>query len=198
MILAATHGEPDDNVKVGAYLALTDPNIFHQYGHVLRTMVPQLDRLCITTVKDGKVVELLGPGSPRDRNRDDVGDGEDEIDHAVVEARKKAGNTVTESLSAPLPTVKADGESLAEYLKVDGPVVNNDLSQAKGKLIEKMMKRGARSSMHIPAEIEGQPVTINFWSKDAGAFPPAAQQLLSAVAQIMTAPKDQAVQAAAQ
>src|SRR5262249_17161176 len=31
VILAATKGEPDDNIKVGAYMALSDPGIFRQY-----------------------------------------------------------------------------------------------------------------------------------------------------------------------
>src|SRR5262249_24813004 len=61
IILAATKGEPDDNVKVGAYMALSDPQIFRQFGMILRTMVPQVDRVDITTVKDGKLVELMGP-----------------------------------------------------------------------------------------------------------------------------------------
>ncbi len=197
VILAATHGEPDDNVKIGAYLALTDPGIFRQYGMVLRTMVPQVDRLCITTVKDGKVVELMGPASGRRAHHADD-DGEEEVNRAVAEARKKAGKPVTENLQEPLPAVKATGESLADYLQAGKPVVNNDLTQAKGEVMKWMVQRGARSSLHIPAEIQGQPVTINFWSKDAAAFPPPAQQLLAGLAQIMTAPKDQATQAAAQ
>ena len=45
MIMAATKGEPDDNVKVGAFMALSDPQIFRQFGFILRTMVPQIDRL---------------------------------------------------------------------------------------------------------------------------------------------------------
>ncbi len=75
-------------------------------------------------------------------------------------------------------------------------VVNNDLTQAKGKLVEQMIARGAKSSLHVPAQIDGQSVTVNFWSKDPNAFPPPAQAVLTGVAQIMTAPKEQNAQAA--
>jgi hypothetical protein len=59
-----------------------------------------------------------------------------------------------------------------------------------------MIKRGAKSSLHVPAEIQGQKVTVNFWSTDAGAFTPPAEALLTGVAKIMTAPKDNAQAAA--
>jgi hypothetical protein len=197
VIMAATKGEPDDNVKVGAYMALADPNIFRQFGFILRTMVPQVDRLCITAVKDGKVVELMGPVSDRIVNHDDGGD--EEVEKLITEAKKKAaaGKALPKSILSPLPSVDAAGESLAEYAAAGKVVVNNDLSKAKGKLIEEMIARGAKSSLHVPAEIQGQKVTVNFWSTDAGAFTPAAEALLTGVAQIMTAPKDKNAQAAA-
>jgi peroxiredoxin len=221
VILAATKGEPDDNVKVGAYMALVDPNIFRQFGFILRTMVPQVDRVCVTGLKDGQLIEVMGPQSngPRPKPRpkgeasqgdarhqdhdgddddDDDSETEKEVERQIVEAQKKAagGKPQGESLSAPLPAVDAKGESLAEYAAGGKPVVNNDLSKAHGKLIEKMVARGAKSSFHVPAVIEGQKVIINFWSKDANAFPPQAEALLTGVAQIMAAPKDKNAQAA--
>jgi thiol-disulfide isomerase/thioredoxin len=195
VIMAATKGEPDDNVKVGAYMALADPDIFRQFGFILRTMVPQVDRVCITTVKDGKVVEVMG-GGPRHEHGDKPDPGEEEVDKVIAEARKKHGAATTESIYSPLPPTDASGEDLAAYLSSPKPVVNGDLTKAKGKLMETMVKRGARSSLHVPAEIKGQRVTINFWSTDPEAFPPMAEALLTGVAQIMTAPKDQAQAAA--
>ena len=59
-----------------------------------------------------------------------------------------------------------------------------------------MVKRGAKSSLHVPAEIKGQQVTINFWSTDADAFPPQAEAMLTGVAQIMTPPRTSAQAAA--
>ncbi|MEX0677240.1 MAG: redoxin domain-containing protein [Pirellulales bacterium] len=196
VILAATKGEPDDNVKVGAYMALSNPDIFRQFGFILRTMVPQIDRVCITTVKDGKVVEWMGPRSERVVDKEQEGD--EEVERVIAEAKKKAahGKPLPKSILTPLEAVDAKGESLADYAAGDKVVVNNDLSQAKGKLVQEMISRGAKSSLHVPAEIQGARVTVNFWSTDAGAFPPQAEAVLTAVAKIMTAPKDQNAQAA--
>jgi hypothetical protein len=196
VIMAATKGEPDDNVKVGAYMAMSDPGIFRQFGFILRTMVPQVDRVCITTVKDGKVVELMGPRSVR--VVDEHQGGEEELEKEIAEARKRAtqGKPQPDSIFSPLEATDAAGESLAEYAAGDKVVVNNDLSKAKGKLMEVMRKRGAKSSLHVPATLQGQRVTVNFWSTEPGAFPAPAEALLTGVAQIMTAPKDKDAQAA--
>ena len=204
VIMAATKGEPDDNVKVGAFMALSDPQIFRQFGFILRTMVPQVDRVDITTVADGKIVELMGPSVPARGGRGPTGDeqgGEEEVDKAITEAKKNAAakhgvTQMPDNIFSPLPAVEAQGESLAEYAAGSKVVVNDDLSKAKGKVVEAMLKRGAKSSLHVPAEIKGQKVTINFWSTDAGAFTPPAEALLTGVAKIMTAPKDDAQAAA--
>ncbi|HTM55307.1 MAG TPA: redoxin domain-containing protein [Pirellulales bacterium] len=198
VIMAATKGEPDDNVKVGAYMALAQPEIFRQFGFILRTMVPQVDRLDITGLQDGKLVEVMGPFAARQVDKDKGGD--EEVERIISEAKKNAQKNgkaeVAESIYSPLPPTDPTGESLAEYAAGSKVVVNNDLSKAKGKMFEIMAKRGAKSSMHVPAEIKGQKVTVNFWSTDAGAFPPPAEAVLTGVAQIMTAPKEK-TQAAA-
>jgi peroxiredoxin len=198
VILAATKGEPDDNIKVGAYMALSDPDIFRQYGMILRTMVPQVDRLCITGVKDGKLVELMGPqsGRPAQHHAGDDDDENAEVNKLIGEARKKAAGGSFNILD-PLKAVDAAGEGLAEIAAGKKAVVYNDLSQAKGKIFDEMRKRGAKSSLHVPAEIKGTRVTVNFWSKDPGAFPAPAEAILTGIAQIMTAPKDANAQAAA-
>jgi hypothetical protein len=197
VIMAATKGEPDDNVKVGAYMALSDPNIFRQFGFILRTLVPQVDRVCITTVKDGKVVELFGP---RLGGHDEHGDhqgGEEEVEKVIAEAKKKSGREdLPESIHSPFPAADAEGEDLAAYIKSPKVVVNNELAGAKGKLMEAMRKRGAKSSLHVPVDLQGVKATVNFWSTDAGAFTPPAEAVLTGVAQIMAAPKDKAQAAA--
>jgi hypothetical protein len=199
LIMAATKGEPDDNIKIGAYMALSDPNIFRQYGFILRTMAPQVDRLCITTVKDGKVVELMGPISARQVDKEQG--GEEEVEKIIAEAKKNAEKhghkNLPESILSPLKPADAAGEDLAGYIAGSKVVVNADLSKAKGKVFEEMVKRGAKSSLHVPAQIDGQRVTVNFWSSDANAFAAPAEGFLTAVAQIMTAPKDKNAQAAA-
>ena len=99
--------------------------------------------------------------------------------------------------AATCPTVDVAGEPLAEYAQGDKPVAIADLSQAKGKLFERMAARGAKSSLHVPVVLGGQRATINFWSTDPAAFPQPAVQLLSALSQAMAAPKPPAGQQAA-
>jgi len=195
IILAATKGEPDDNIKVGAYMALSDPGIFVQFGHILRTMVPQVDRLCITSVKDGMLVEVLGPSSRGPDGRDDDDENDAEVAKAIAEAKKNASQP-TENIFSRLPAVEAKGESLAEYITGGKVVVNNDLTKAQGQAMAAMVKRGAKSSLHVPVEVQGRKGTINFWSTDPNAFTPQAEALLTALAKIMTAPKDNAQAAA--
>ncbi|MBI3839287.1 MAG: redoxin domain-containing protein [Planctomycetia bacterium] len=196
VILAATKGEPDDNIKVGAYMAMSEPRMFGMFGQVLRTMVPQIDRLCITAVQDGKVSELMGPMSSR-------GHRERARDAAAKDASETARNEAVEKLIkipdnilSPLPSVDAQGESLAEYAAGTKVVVNNDLSKAKGTLFETMVKRGAKSSLHVPVDLKGIRATINFWSAEPDAFSPPAEALLTGIAKIMAAPKDNAQAAA--
>jgi hypothetical protein len=39
--------------------------------------------------------------------------------------------------------------------------------------------------MHVPVEVNGLRSTVNFWSAEAGAFPPEAVKLLEEVARLM-------------
>lgn len=200
VILAATGGEPDDNVKFGAYMALSDPDIFDDFADILRTMVPQVDRVCVTAVRDGQLVEVVGPqtADAREEAEEEDDDGQGEVSRVITEARQKASGSkrLPARIGAPLPSVDARGESLAKYVSAVEPVVHSDLSQATGQWTAEMIHRGAKSSLHVPAEVQGTRVTINFWSKDADAFPPEAVALLTGLTQIMTAPKDQNAQAA--
>lgn len=190
VILAATGGQPDENIRVGAYMALKDYGIFRQFVYLLRTMVPQVDRVCVTAIEDGQVVELIGPTSrsPNAQSRPQQG-GEDEVDKAIIEARRRAAGNRPRGpgLNDKLPPADVEGESLARYALGEAVVVHQDLSTAEGEMMEAMRQRGVKSSLHVPAEIRGRRATINFWSKDAGAFPPEAEAVLTAVAGIMTA-----------
>jgi hypothetical protein len=184
--------------------------------------VPQVDAVTVNAVKDGKLVDVVamqiesehGPehaGHGRDRgdgrakgehgdapqadDDDDDDDNEKEVVAAITEARKKSGKKPTVPLNAPIPPTAAEGESLAEYLAGKKPVVNADLGKAEGQIMKEMRKRGAKSSLHIPAAYDGQPLLISFWSRDPDAFPAPAQAALAGVVQIMTAPKNAEAQA---
>ena len=122
VILKATGGEPDDNVKAATYLALSDAEWFGRFGFILPTLVPQVDRVCITMVADGKVVQKFGPFQQR---------------------MGKDGKPMTppETIRSDLPESDADSEPLAKIVAGDQPVVIADLSQAKGKIFERMAAR---------------------------------------------------------
>jgi hypothetical protein len=49
-----------------------------------------------------------------------------------------------------------------------------------------MSRKDIRSSMHVPVVIDGVRSTVNFWSAEAGGFPPQATRLLEQVARLMT------------
>jgi thiol-disulfide isomerase/thioredoxin len=182
IVMKATGGDPDDNLKVGAHLSLSDAEWFGRFGFILPVTVPQVDRVCVTAVADGKVVQKFAPfNGPRQRRTKD--------DDAAPPP---------ETIRSELPEVDAADEPLADYAKGDKPVAIGDLSNAKGKLFERMVARGAKSSLHVPVEIGGERATINFWSTDADAFPEPAVQLLSALSKVMTAPKPPAEQATKQ
>ena len=190
VIMGATKGQPDDNVKFGAYMALAEPDVFSQFGMILRTMVPQVDRICVSTIKDGKVVELMGPMSrfgngPHRHHDKDGGKPTKELsaeDQKKLEAALERVIKMQETLAGKLPATDAEGEPMADYLTGSKVVVNNDLTKVHGKLAELMVSRGIKSSMHVPGEVKGQRIMINFWSTDPNAFPAPAEALLTGIA----------------
>jgi hypothetical protein len=81
--------------------------------------------------------------------------------------------------------LKAAGQSLAEYASGNQVVVNQEMSGTRGSVMAGMAHKDIRSSMHVPLEIGGVKGTVNFWSAEAGAFPPEAARLLERVARLM-------------
>jgi peroxiredoxin len=198
IILMATQGEPDDNVKAAAFMALVDPGIFRQFGVVLRSMVPQVDRVCISTVADGKVLEVIGPQTEVPPGQTPAGPPQlEELKLVMLEALKKAGEPIATRFGSPLAPMDAAGSQMAQFLEATEPAINRDLSQASDPVLVEMHDRGARSSVHVPCILNGQKVLVNFWSKDPDAFSQHAAKLLGGIAQAITAPKDLPAQAAA-
>ena len=81
--------------------------------------------------------------------------------------------------------VRTKGQSLADYALSDKTVVNESMSGTTGSIMAGMASKDIRSSMHVPVMIGGKRATINFWSAEAGAFPPQAATLLEQIAQLM-------------
>ena len=89
VIMRATKGEPDDNVKVAAHLALNDAEWMSRFGEIITLMAPQVDRVCVSMVEGGKLRQFLGPRPPQSREKN-------------VPPK--------ETISSPLPEVVADRE----------------------------------------------------------------------------------------
>jgi len=166
VIMRATKGQPDDNVQVAAYLALNDQEWMTRFGMILTIMVPQVDRVCVTAVEKGKVKQVNGPYPPQSR---------------------KQGQPAPERLNSPLPESALDTEPLAKEIASANPIVHDDLSAMKGPIFDAMLRRGARSSLHVPVTVRGTKMTINYWSRDPHAFPPPAVELLTALSKAMAA-----------
>jgi peroxiredoxin len=167
VIMRATKGQPDDNVQVAAYLALNDQEWMTRFGQILPLMVPQVDRVCVTAVENGRVKQVTGPYPPRSEKKD----------HAPPEG-----------LHSPLPESASAAEPLSKDIAAGHPVVHDDLAVSKGPIFEAMFRRGARSSLHVPVTVHGKKMTVNYWSRDARAFPASAVQLLAALSNAMAAP----------
>ncbi len=147
----------DDQTKAMARGALKNDKTFERFGFVLFDLVPQLDRVCITTVENDRlrlkmIQERLG-----------------------LKTSMRSRSTV----------VKAANQSLADYALGDKVVVNQDMTGAAGSVMTNMATKDIRSSMHVPVLIGGVRCTINFWSAEAAAFPPQAATLLEQIARLM-------------
>ncbi len=147
----------DDNLKAMARAALTNDKTFERFAWQLFELVPQLDRVCVTAVENDKLrLKML---------------------------QERLG--LKTSLRSRSTVVKITGQSLAEYALGGQTVVNQEMSGTKGSVMTNMATKDIRSSMHVPLEIGGLRCTINFWSAEAGAFPPEAVKLLEQVARLM-------------
>ncbi|HVU89748.1 MAG TPA: redoxin domain-containing protein [Pirellulales bacterium] len=147
----------DDQLKQMARKALASPKSWELVTWQILELVPQVDRVCITTV-DGDKLRLK-------MVQDRIG----------LKTPFHSTSTV----------VKAQGEALADYAAGDKVVVNDSLADVKGPTMNKMARKEIRSSMHVPVMIDGQRCTMNFWSTEEGAFPPQAAQILEQIAKLV-------------
>jgi mono/diheme cytochrome c family protein len=142
-----------DDLKRQAHTALASDANLVKFGPELRKIAPQLDRMCWTTVEDGKLV----------------------IRRCVQEANfdrevGPAGRKIDARLS-----------KLSAYADKTEPTLHQQLASARGFDLL-FMARVFGSSLHIPVKIDGQPGTLNFWSTEKDAFPPELVALLTDLA----------------
>ena len=137
--------------------SLQDDKHLERFAYQLFELVPQLDRVCVTTVENDKLrLKML---------------------------QERLG--LKTSLRSRSTIVKAAGQSLAEYALGDKVVINDEMGSTTGSVMRGMASKDIRSSMHVPVELNGQRCTINFWSAEAGGFPPEAAKLLEEIARLM-------------
>jgi hypothetical protein len=147
----------DEQTKTIASEALKNDKNFERFGFQLFELVPQVDRVCVTSVSKGRLrltmlMERLG---------------------------------LKTSLRSKTTVVRVKGQSLADYALSDKVAVNETMSGTTGSIMAGMAGKDISSSMHVPVMFKGKRSTINFWSAEAGAFPPQAAQLLEEIAHLM-------------
>jgi len=147
-----------EELRTAAAKALESEENLNQFGPQLRKIAPQLDRLCWTTIEGDKLHVRRCVQEP-------------ELEKIVGGAGRKVDLRITRLAS------------LAERAE---SVIHADLN-AERAIDLKFMARAYKSSLHIPVEIDGVKGTLNFWSTEANAFPPAAVTVLEDVARAMAA-----------
>ncbi len=145
-----------DELKAQAREALASVGNLDKFGPELRKIAPQLDRLCWTTLEDGKLVIRRCVQEP-------------ELERQVGGAGRKIDMRLTK---------------LSAYIEKGEPVVHQQLAAARGFDLQ-FMARALGSSLHLPVTIDGQAGTLNFWSTEKDAFPPEVVALLTEVAKAM-------------
>jgi hypothetical protein len=150
----------DEELRTLAAGALESDESFQRFAVKLRSLAPQLDRVCLIVVRgDELVIERTAQEK---------------------EFRRLVGGTGVE--------VRSAGMSLTDYAKGSETVVHQDLAQAPGPDL-RFMRLAFSASLHAPLTFDGQPATLNFWSSEKDAFPEEAVNLLTEIARLAAGSK---------
>ena len=141
-----------NELKSQAATALASDENLNRFGPEMRKVLPQLDRVCWSTVEGDKLHIRRCVQEP-------------EYEGTVGGAGRKVDVRITR---------------LAGYAERSEPVVSARLSQERG-IDLRFMARVYKSSVHFPIEIDGMKGSLNFWSTEAEAFPPEAVNLIQEV-----------------
>jgi len=147
----------DQQTRESSHRALAKEEEFRFFSYFLAQTVPQLDRVCITYVEEDKLRPLY-----------------------VTEI-----NEFETTLRSSATIIKADGQGLASAAAGDEVVVYNDLNQAPGSIMSRMVRKGIQSSLHVPVTINGIRSTVNFWSAEPDAFSKPAVDFLTEAAKLL-------------
>jgi mono/diheme cytochrome c family protein len=144
----------DPELKRLAEKALDSQEAFNAFAAATHKAFPQIDRVCLTTFYDGKLI----------------------VERAAYPGDVKPHVAETGFQQS------ARGFALAGYALFNSQVSHPDLKAARGMDMS-LMARTFGSSFHVPVPVEGKPGTLNFWCKDKNAIhsPDALQVLAEAV-----------------
>jgi peroxiredoxin/mono/diheme cytochrome c family protein len=137
-----------------AHAALDSQTAFDAFARAVHERVPQVDRVCVTSVQDGNylVQRSAYPG-------------------------KKIAHFAETGFKAPSRMVPLTGFALFNRL-VSLPDLNALGSGPQMKMITAALK----SSVHVPVSVDGLPSNVNFWSAQDKAFPEENLAMLKSLA----------------
>jgi hypothetical protein len=141
-----------DKLKELAKESAANTDSWQQLNGSIRTLVPQLDRVCWTSLANDKLtVERVAQS---------------------ISGRRNGGEGTV---------VPAEQLLLAKYATSKDVVVNSDISKLNSADF-RLLSRLFSSSVHVPVMLHGKPGVVSFWSTDQDAFPPAAVEFCRKVA----------------
>lgn len=139
----------NDKIRESIKVSLKNKSSMARFGSALHASFPNIDRVCWTTI-DNKTLNVA---------------------RAVqVEFFRKKCGVEGESMAA-------SGTKLAEIQKSGKPTAIADTRDVETPDM-RLMSAAAKSSFHIPIEVNGKSGTVNFWSSEIEAFPKPVQDLL--------------------
>jgi peroxiredoxin len=144
-----------------AHAALDSQPAFDAFARAVHERLPQVDRVCVTSVADGNYVVQRSayPG-------------------------KKVTRFAETGFKAPSRMVPLTGFALFDRL-----VSLPDLNALGSAPAMKMITAALKSSIHVPVSVDGQPSNVNFWSAQVKAFPEDSFALLQSLAAAVVAKK---------
>ena len=164
--LAAGKAKFTARIEKQAARSLGAQKSFDVFARLVTDVLPQIDRVDIARVRDGQL-RFDFVSQP-----------------ALLVARMGRANV----------SLPADS-SLASYLKSPEPTVLNSYPTGVPADLAGFA-RAIQSSLHVPITVDGEPAVVSFWSREPGAFPPQAVEMLSGVAKHLARPAQTAAKEA--
>lgn len=143
-------------LKRVASSALESDEALERYRSHVKRVVPQVDRVCVSTVEEGRVRFLAVAQPPV-------------LHYPLGQSEREYA---------------ADRSALARYAAGSETVVHQDATTVEGEDFA-AMRDAIGSSVHVPVEIDGRRMTVSFWCKEKNAFPAPAVEFLQDAAGLL-------------